>query len=123
MAQLGQLQAWRVGLISFTPETFSFHARLYSKNIPFANGSRFNLAEYDQLYEQARALPDSAERTKILRRMSEIVSSYAPWVFLTYRIENVIVQPWVVGYKYNPTYQFPFPFLDVAGQSQAFAAK
>src|SRR5690349_15123756 len=69
MSRLGQLPMWRVGLISFTPETFSFHARLYSKNIPFANGSRFNLAEYDRLYEQARALPDSAEPTAILRRM------------------------------------------------------
>ena len=41
MARLGQLQSWRLGQISFTPEAFAFYGSLYSKNIPFANGSRF----------------------------------------------------------------------------------
>ena len=45
--------------------------------------------------------------------MNEVVSAYAPWVMLAYRMENVLVQPWVVGYRYNPTYQHPWPYLDV----------
>jgi ABC-type transport system substrate-binding protein len=113
MARLGQLQAWRLGNINTTPEGFGFHGLLYSKNAGFSNLARFNLPEYDRLYERARSLPDSPERTRELRRMSELVSAYAPWVMLAFRVENVLVQPWLHGYKNNPTYQYPFPYLDV----------
>ena len=123
MARLGQLQAWRLGNINTTPEGFGFHGLLYGPNAGFSNLARFDLPEYNRLYEQARAMPDSPERTKLLRKMSEIVAAYAPWVLLAFRIENVVVQPWVVGYKYNPTYQFPFPYLDVASSPQGIAAK
>ena len=123
MARLGQLQAWRLGNINTTPEGFGFHGLLYSRNAGFSNVARFSLPEYDRLYEKARAMPDSPERTKLLRKMSEVVAAYTPWVFLAFRIENVIVQPWVIGYKYNPTYQFPFPYLDVDNSRRVLAAK
>jgi hypothetical protein len=45
--------------------------------------------------------------------MSEHVNAYAPWVLTAFRYENVLVQPWLRGYKYNPTYQYPFAYLDV----------
>jgi hypothetical protein len=45
--------------------------------------------------------------------MNELVTAYTPWVLTSYRIENVLVQPWLTGYKYNPTYQHPWPYLDV----------
>ncbi|HEY2816741.1 MAG TPA: ABC transporter substrate-binding protein [Casimicrobiaceae bacterium] len=123
MARLGQLQTWRLGNINTTPEGFGFHGLLYGPHAGFSNIARFNLPEYDRLYEQARAMPDSRERTRLLRKMSEIVAAYTPWVLRSFRIENVIVQPWVVGYKYNPTYQFPFPYLDVSTAAPGLAAK
>ena len=112
-ARLGQLQTWRLGNISFTPEGFSFYGLLYSKHAGFSNLARFSLPEFDRLYEKSRSMPDSPERTRELRRMAELVSAYAPWVLLAFRYENVIVQPWVLGFKYNPTYQYPFPYLDI----------
>jgi len=123
MARLGQLQTWRLGNINTTPEGFGFHGLLYGAHAGFSNLARFKLPEYDRLFEQARAMPDSPERTKLLRRMSEIVSAYAPWVLTAFRIENVVVQPWVVGYKYNPTYQYPFRYLDIDGSRRVLAAK
>ena len=45
--------------------------------------------------------------------MNELVNAYSPWVLTAFRIESVLVQPWIVGYKYNPTYQHPWPYLDV----------
>ena len=112
-ARLGQLQTWRLGNISFTPEGFSFYGLLYSKHAGFSNFARFSLPEFDRLYEKSRSMPDSPERTRELRRMAELVSAYAPWVLLAFRYENVIVQPWVLGFKYNPTYQYPFLYLDI----------
>ncbi len=112
-ARLGQLQMWQVGNINTTPDGFGFFGLLYGKNAGFSNLSRFALLAFDRLYEQARAMPDSAERTATERRMSELVNAYAPWVLTAFRYENVLVQPWLRGFKYNPTYQYPFAYLDV----------
>ena len=112
-ARLGQLQMWQLGNISTTPDGFGMLGLLYGNNAGFSNLSRFRLPEYDRLYEKARSLPDGPERLKAERRMSELVNAYAPWVLTAFRYENVLVQPWVRGYKYNPTHQYPFAYLDV----------
>jgi oligopeptide transport system substrate-binding protein len=112
-ARLGQLQMWQVGNINTTPDGFGFFGLLYGKNAGFSNLSRFALPEFDRLYETARALPDGAERLATERRMSELVNAYAPWVLTAFRYENVLVQPWLRGFKYNPTFQYPFAYLDV----------
>jgi peptide/nickel transport system substrate-binding protein len=112
-ARLGQLQMWQLGNISTTPDGFGLFGLLYGRNAGFSNLSRFRLPEYDRLYEKARSLPDGPERLQTERRMSELVALYAPWVLTAFRYENVLIQPWVRGYKYNPTYQFPFAYVDV----------
>ena len=45
--------------------------------------------------------------------MSELVSVYAPWKLQAYRIENILVQPWLVGYKYNPFNPNPWRYWDI----------
>jgi hypothetical protein len=45
--------------------------------------------------------------------MSELFNAYAPWVLTAFRYENVLVQPWLRGYKYNPTFQYPFAYVDI----------
>ena len=112
-ARLGQLQMWRLGNISTTPDGFGLFGLLYGRNAGFSNLSRFALPEFDRLYEQARSMPDSPERLKVERRMSELFNAYAPWVLTAFRYENVLVQPWLRGYKYNPTFQYPFAYVDV----------
>ena len=112
-ARLGQLQMWQLGNINTTPDGFGFFGLLYGRNSGFSNLSRFKLPEFDHLYESARALPDGAERLAIERRMSELVNVYAPWVLTAFRYENVLVQPWLRGFRYNPTFQYPFAFLDI----------
>ena len=112
-ARLGQLQMWSLGNISTTPDGFGLFGLLYGRNAGFSNLSRFQLAEFDRLYEKARSLPDGPERLQAERRMSELVGLYAPWVLTAFRYENVLVQPWLRGYKYNPTFQYPFAYVDV----------
>jgi hypothetical protein len=48
-----------------------------------------------------------------MRQMSEIVAGYAPWKINAYRYENVIVYPWVQGYKLNVFNIHPWQFLDI----------
>jgi ABC-type transport system substrate-binding protein len=112
-SRLGQLQMWQLGNINTTPDGFGFFGLLYGKNAGFSNLARFQLPEFDRLYEKARAMPDGPERLAVERKMSELVNAYAPWVLTAFRYESVLVQPWLRGFKYNPTFQYPFAYLDV----------
>jgi hypothetical protein len=45
--------------------------------------------------------------------MSALVTAYAPWNLDVYRYENVIVYPWVIGYKYNAIQAHPWQYYDL----------
>jgi oligopeptide transport system substrate-binding protein len=122
-ARLGQLQMWFLGNISTTTEGFGFLGLLYGGHAGFSNLARFRLPEFDKLYEEARAMPDGPARTKILQRMSELVTVYAPWNLHAYRYESVLVQPWIVGYKYNAFDRHPWRYYDVDLKRRKAAGK
>ncbi len=112
-ARLGQLQIWQAANISLTPEGFGFLGLLYGENAGFSNLTRFKLPEYDDLYVRARALPEGPERDRLIQRMTELIGIYVPWAVTIFRYENVLVQPWLLGYKYNPIQQHPWQYLDI----------
>jgi ABC-type transport system substrate-binding protein len=120
-ARLGQIQMWGLGNINTNPEGFGFFGLLYGPDAGFANLARFHLAEYDKLYEQGRASPDGPARNVISRKMMDLVNAYSPWVLTAYRYDNVIVQPWVQGFKFNPTNQHPWEYLDIDYAARAKA--
>jgi ABC-type transport system substrate-binding protein len=113
MARNGQLQMWQLANTSSTTNGYAVMQLLYGPLAGLANLSRFKSAEFDKAYEEAKRLPPGPQRDKLLKEMSLIVAAYAPWKLNAYRIENVVVYPWVVGYKYNPFNQHPWQFLDI----------
>jgi ABC-type transport system substrate-binding protein len=113
MARAGQLQMWYLGNINPTTDGYGFLGLLYGKHAGFSNFARFNLPEYNKLYDQSRSMPDSPERTKIFRDMSQLVTAYAPWNLEVYRYENIVVYPWVIGYKYNAFAAHPWMYYDI----------
>ena len=113
MAKNGQLQFWQLANTSTSTDGYTFLGMLYGPNAGLANLSRFKLAEFDRLYDASKKIPAGPERDKYVRQMSEIVAAYAPWKLNSYRIENVVVYPWVIGYKYNPFNQHPWQYLDM----------
>jgi ABC-type transport system substrate-binding protein len=112
-ARAGQLQMWQLANTNTTTEGYGFLGLLYGGHAGLSNLSRFNLPEFNRKYEESRKLPDGPARTKLFREMAELVSAYAPWMVDVYRYENVVVYPWVVGYKYSGIYQHPWPYLDI----------
>ena len=110
MALAGKLQMWYLGNISATTEGYGFLGLLYGGHAGLSNIARFDLPEFNKLYDASRSLPDSAERTKMFREMSALVTAYAPWNLEVYRYENVLVYPWVKGYKYNAIQQHPWQY-------------
>jgi ABC-type transport system substrate-binding protein len=117
----GQLQMWGLANTATNDNGNTFLDLLYGPHKGKSNLSRFDLPEFNALYDQAERLPNGPERTQLYRRMSALVSAYAPWKLHTYRIENIVVQPWVLGYKYNTfdPHAWMYYDLDVAQRKAA----
>ena len=101
-ARAGQLQMWGLGNTASTPVGFGFFGLLYGPNASLSNLPRFNLPQFNELYDIGRRMPDGPERDKVIRKLSELVAVYAPLKLTAYRFDNVLLQPWLVGYKYTP---------------------
>jgi oligopeptide transport system substrate-binding protein len=123
MARYGQLQMWFLGNINSTPEGFGFMSLLYGPHAGFSNLSRFNLPAFNKLYEQAQQMPESPERELVFHRMSELVNAYAPWMYNAYRYENILVQPWVQGFKHTVYEQHPWLYYDIDVERRNAAGK
>ncbi len=113
MAKNGQLQIWQLANTSTSTDGYRFLGMLYGPNAGLSNLARFKLPEFDRLYDESKKIPPGPERDRLVREMSQIVAAYAPWKINSYRIENVVVYPWVIGYKYNPFNQHPWQYLDI----------
>jgi ABC-type transport system substrate-binding protein len=109
----GQLQMWGLANTLANDNGFGMLDLLYGPHKGMSNLARFDLPEFNKLYEEAERLPDGAKRTQLVQRMSALVTAYAPWVLHTYRIENVVVQPWILDYKYNSFDPHPWMYYDL----------
>ena len=120
-ALAGQLQMWGLGNTATNDNGSTFFNLLYGPHKGTSNLSRFDLPEFNVLYDHAKRLPDGPERRQLYRRMSALVIAYAPWKLHTYRIENIVVQPWVSGYKYNTydTHAWMYYDIDIAQRKAA----
>ena len=68
----GKLQFWQLGGSASAPDADTWLQSLYGPNAGYkGNRARFRLAAYDRLYEQARMMPDSPERTKLYQEMAQ----------------------------------------------------
>ncbi len=117
----GQLQMFTLGNIASTTNGYNYFSLLWGKQAGFSNLARFALPEFDRLYEQGLPLPNGPERLKLMRQMSDLVTAYAPWKFGIYRYENIVVHPWVLGYKHNVfnSHHWKYYDLDLARRATA----
>jgi oligopeptide transport system substrate-binding protein len=112
-AQLGKVQMWSYGWIADYPDGENFLQLFWSKSIGGANYSMFNLSEYDKLYEKAKIMPDSPERTELYRKMVHLLWIQSPWTVNFLKQGTILVQPWVIGFKKHPFAHEPWRYLDV----------
>ena len=109
----GTVQMFETNWIADFPDGENFYQLLYSKNIGRANYARFRLAQYDRLFEQSQALPDSAVRTALYRQMNRLIEVYAPWIVRTHPLEATLLQPWVRNYRRHPVENTGWRYLDI----------
>ncbi len=112
-ARVGKIQFWQLGNVASEPDADSTMTILYGKNDE-NNFARFKLPEYDRLYEKARTLPDTPERTKLYQEMTKLVVAYAPWRINTHRIRTDMWYSRLIGYRRSPILSFNFwKFIDI----------
>jgi ABC-type transport system substrate-binding protein len=122
-SKAGRLQMWGVGWSAAVPDADSFFVMLYGPNSGQANHARFQLAEFDRLYEQAKRLPDGPERNALYREMNRLFLVYSPWRLGAHRMYNDIMQPWLVGYMRHPVMRGFWKYIDIDQPRLASAAR
>jgi len=96
------------------PDADNFMQLLYGKNIHQSNNACAAIPEYDKLYEQSLRIPDSPERNRLYHEMAKVIEAYAPWRLDISRYRNMLVQPWVLGFKKHPILHAEWQYVDVA---------
>ena len=122
-SRLGKVMMFETNWIADFPDGDNFYQLLYGANSGRANYARFNLPAFNQRYEQARQLPDSAERARLYREMAQLLHAYAPWVLLTHPISADIRQPWLKNYKRHPVEFTAWRYLDINISERQRSAK
>ena len=115
MARQGKIPLRTDGWNADYPDAENYMQLLYGPNAGagMENQARFRLAEFDKLYEAARRLPDSAERTRLFDRMTELVLAYAPWRLQEHRIEDQLAQKWIRNYRPHPIRSEVWRYIDI----------
>ncbi len=83
-----QAQMFRLSWVADYPDAENFLQLFYSPNAsPGPNRCNYSNPEFDRLYEQARVMNDSPERTALYRRMAAILVEDAPWIFVHHPVD------------------------------------
>jgi len=98
-ADAGKLMMWQVGESSVSPDGQDALARLYGPLAGNTNIARFQLDEFDRLYERAQVLPDGPERAALFRQAQRIAVAYMPYKIHVHRIHTDLAYPWVYGFR------------------------
>lgn len=97
-----QCQLYRVGWVVDVPDAYYFLLVYYSKNLPPGpNYSNYSSPEFDRLFEQARVLEDTPERTALYRKMEALMVDDCASIFMTHPLAYGLFQPWLKNFKYH----------------------
>ena len=92
-----QLFMW--GWIADYPDPENFLFLLWSQASPHPNSSRFKNAEFDRLFVQMKAMPNSPERYQVIRRMIAILEHERPWIELYHSESYALFHSWLRNVK------------------------
>lgn len=104
--QRGQAQMFGLGWVADYPDAENFLQLFYGPNTsPGPNHAHYRNAEFDRLYEKARVMHDSPERTELYQRMADIVIEDCPWIFQAQPLAYGLFHKWLLNFK---RHDFPY---------------
>jgi len=108
----GKLMMWGVSWTA-GPDGEGFLLLGYGPAKGEADHARFDLPEYNRLYDRQRVMPDGPERREIMTRMKELEVAYMPYKAHVHRIWTDLAQPWVVGFHRNVFLREWWRYVDI----------
>ncbi len=119
MARLGKIPMRSDGWNADYPDAENFMQLLYGPNAGQENNANFDLPEFNRLFEQAKTLPDSPQRTRLFDRMTELALAYAPWRMTYHLLEDSVRHRWVRTYVPHPIRSQWWQYIDVDAAPRA----
>jgi ABC-type transport system substrate-binding protein len=95
-----------------SPSGFAELIQLESGQPQRVNVSQFKLTDYDRTFAQFLHSADSDVQIAAARKMSELALTYMPQLTVVVRLENIFVQPWVLGFS-PPVFSSYWKYLDI----------
>jgi ABC-type transport system substrate-binding protein len=117
-SRTGKLMMWGVGWVA-GPDGEQFLQLGHGPDKGQANHARFDLPEYNRLFDLQRGLPDGPERLAVMNEMKKIMVAYMPYKAHVHRIWTDLAQPWVVGYHRNVFLREFWRYVDIDTAEQA----
>jgi ABC-type transport system substrate-binding protein len=118
-AQQGTFQTWYLGLSAATVDPTDGLQLGYGPAKGGGNLSRFDLPEYNALYEKSSSIPDGPERLALIGKMNAIMNAYMPYKFLFNPDSVYMAYPWVLGWYRDPLMQDWYRYVDIDASKQA----
>jgi len=111
-SRAGRLAMWGVAW-STGPDAEDFLVLGYGPNKGQSNHARFDLPEFNALFERQRVLPDGPERQALIDQAKRLTVAYMPYKAHAHRIWTDMTQPWVKGYHRNIFVRDFWKYVDV----------
>ena len=111
-SRAGKLAMWGVAW-STGPDAEDFLVLAYGPNKGQANHARFDLPEFNALFDRQRVLPDGPERQAVIDQAKRLTVAYMPYKAHAHRIWTDMAQPWVKGYHRNIFVREFWKYVDV----------
>jgi ABC-type oligopeptide transport system substrate-binding subunit len=104
---------WGAAWIADYPDGDNFMQLLYGPNTGQSNNGCYESKAFDALYEESRKLPDSPERNHLFLEMTRQMEVDGAWALGVSRERNMLIRPWVLGYKKHPILNAIWIYLDI----------
>ena len=108
-----RLQMWGLAWTADYPDGDNFMQLLYGPNAGQSNNGCYQSPAFDRFYEESRLLPDSPERNRLFLEMTRQMEVDGAWALGVSRVRNVLIRPWVHGYKEHPILNATWVYLDM----------
>lgn len=119
-AHAGRHMMWRVNMASSRTDGQEMLQCLHAAQAGQSNFAHFKLPRFDAIYERLLRLDDGPEREALFLEAKRLAIAYAPYKAIFHHYADVLVQPWVQGYRYPLFWYDWWHMVDIGQKTGSF---
>jgi ABC-type transport system substrate-binding protein len=121
-ARAGKLQMWFLGNTAGSPDSQDILATAFGGAKGADNLCRFDLPQFNRIYERIQQLPDGPDRQAAFDEANRLLVAYMPMKAQVHRLALTLTQPWFVGYRPHPFLYSWWRYVDIDPEQFARAS-